>query len=189
MLSTEKLEIAHALQAGRTALGEALAGVDPPLARRKPARGGWSILECVEHVAVSEWHLLAQVRHATPIAQPLENPLRESRILERGVDRSRPVVCPEPGLPANRFATVQDALADFDAVRAQTLRNVEEFSGDPRSFLTEHPVIPGPVNLVEMWLTMAVHPARHALQIHEIRDTLASRAKSSLERPAARTVR
>lgn len=175
MLQAEKLELVQALMAGREALGESLAGLDEPLARRKPTRGGWSILECLEHVAVSEWHLLAQVKNATPSdsGQPVENPLRESRILDRGKDRSRPVACPDPALPTGRFTTIPQALADFDSVRAQTIRGIMEFEADPRRFTAAHPVIPGPVNLVEIWLTMAVHPARHALQIHEIRNTLA----------------
>ncbi len=173
MLEVERREILAALKAGRAALGESLAGVDEPFARRKPTRGGWSILECVEHVAVSEWHLLAQVNHATPVDEPIENRLRESRILERGKDRSRPIVCPDRAQPARRFVTIDQALADFDAVRATTLRGVMKFEGDPRRFAAVHPVIPGPVNLIEIWLTMAVHPARHALQIREIRDLLA----------------
>lgn len=172
MLQTEKLEILHALNAGRAALAEVLSGVDDSLAHRKPPTGGWSILECVEHVALSERALLAQVNHATPVEQPLENPLRESRILERGKDRSRPVVCPAPALPTGRFRSIDEALADFDRVRATTIRGLMEFAGDPRRLTAAHPVIPGPVNLVEIWLTMAVHPARHALQIREIRATL-----------------
>jgi hypothetical protein len=65
---------------------------------------------------------------------------------------------------------VDKALADFDATRAETVRFVEKFEDDPRRWLTDHPVIPGPVNLVEILLTMAVHPARHAKQIAEIRE-------------------
>ena len=65
MLETEKQEILRALQVGRDALGEALAGVDEKQACRKPAGGGWSILGCAEHVAISERYLLSRLTCAT----------------------------------------------------------------------------------------------------------------------------
>jgi hypothetical protein len=54
-------------------------------------------------------------------------------------------------------------------VRRETVRFVEEFSGDFRSWLTMHPLITRPLNCYEMLLLMALHPARHAMQIAEIR--------------------
>ncbi len=170
MLKTEKQEILRALQVGRDALGEALAGVDEEQARRRPPGGGWSILGCAEHVAISERYLLSRLTSATRTDQALENRVREERIPVRGLDRSWPVASPEGGWPTGRFASVDEALADFDATRAETVRFVETFEDDPRRWLTDHPVIPGPVNLVEILLTMAVHPARHAKQIAEIRE-------------------
>jgi hypothetical protein len=51
---------------------------------------------------------------------------------------------------------------------------VEGFSDDLRFWLTDHPLIPGPVNCYEILLMMSVHPVRHAEQIAEIRAALAS---------------
>lgn len=172
MLETDKEEIRSALKAGRAALGGALAGVDADLASRKPGLNQWSILECVEHVAISERYLHSRLTCATRVDQALENRTREERILERGADRSRRVESPERGWPTGRFENVTQALDDFDATRKETLQFVEEFKDDPRCWVTDHPVIPGPVNLVEILLTMAVHPARHAQQIGEIRNRL-----------------
>ncbi len=165
----ERDAIVQALRDGRAALGRALEGVDAYAEHRRPANGGWTIAECVEHVAVSERYLLGRLRAAQPAERSLENRVREATILARGMDRTRPVVCPANGLPTGRFGTVQAALADFDAARAETEAFVESFDGDPRSWVTDHPVIPGPVNVVEILLTMAVHPARHAKQIEALR--------------------
>lgn len=173
MLETEKQEILGALKEGRDALGAAVAGVDDELARREPAGGGWTILGCAEHVAISERYLLSRLTAATRVEQAQENRVREARIPERGLDRSWPVASPEGGWPTGRFASVREALADFDATRAETVGFVEGFEDDPRCWVTDHPVIPGPVNLVEILLTMAVHPARHAQQILEIRERMA----------------
>lgn len=177
MTPEEKREVLSQLQAGRTALGEALEGVDEEMAARKPAGGGWTIAECVEHVAVSERYLYSRLTFAQRAEQRTENPVREARILVRGVDRTRGVECPADGLPAGRFGSLCEALADFDAARAETVRWVEEFENDPRCWMTDHPVIPGPVNVVEIWLTMAVHVARHAKQIVAIRGELGTRAE------------
>lgn len=174
MQEKEKQEMLRALRAGRDALDEALAGVGDDLALRKPADGGWSILECAEHVAISERYLLSRLTGATRAEAALENRVREARIPERGLDRSRRVECPEGGLPVGRFGNLREAIGDFDAARAETVRFVEEFEDDPRYWVTDHPVIPGPVNVVEILLTMAVHPARHAKQIAEIREKLAA---------------
>lgn len=174
MLETEKQEILRALRGGRDALGTALAGVGEDLAVRRSVAGGWSILECVEHVDISERYLQTRLRSATRLEQPLDHRVRESKMLERGVDRSRPVVCPEGGLPRGQFGTVSAALANFDEARAETVKFVQDFDDDPRCWVTDHPVIPGPVNLIEILLTMAVHPARHAKQTWEIRAKMAA---------------
>jgi len=172
MKEAEKLEILRALKAGRDALGETLTVVDDELASRKAAGGSWSILECAEHVAISERYLHTRLTCAKRAEAALENRDREARILERGVDRSRRVECPEGGLPVGRFANVREALANFDAARTETVKFVEGFEDDPRCWITDHPVIPGPVNVMEILLTMAVHPARHAKQIAELREAL-----------------
>jgi hypothetical protein len=175
MLETEKQEILLALSRGRDALGAAVAGVSDDLAVRKPIDGGWSILECVEHVDVSERYLQTRLSSATRVERPVANRVREGRMLERGVDRSRPVACPEGGWPRGRFGTISAALAKFDEARAETVKFVQYFDDDPRCWVTDHPVIPGPVNLMEILLTMAVHPARHAKQIEEIRTEIGAK--------------
>jgi hypothetical protein len=174
MLEQEKQELLRALAAGRNALCESLAGVDDSLAKRKPASGGWSILECVEHLALAERYLFSRLIRASRSEQPLENRARETRIMERGVDRSRPGESPEAARPAGRFGNLNEALGDFDRARAETLQFVEGFADDLRFWLTDHPLIPGPVNCMEILLTIAVHPARHAKQIAEIRANLTS---------------
>src|SRR5690349_15512091 len=113
MRETEKQEILHALKTGRDALREALAGVDEQLAIRKPEPGGWSILECVEHLAVSEGFLLSRLRCASQSDHSHENRPREAIIRDRGSDRTRPVQSPEVGQPRNRFASLGEALASF----------------------------------------------------------------------------
>ena len=166
----EKQELLQELNKGREALGAVLAGVDEQLAARRPAPGRWSVLECVEHLAVAEQLMLSRLESAARSQDAPENREREWRILSRGANRTRPMEAPEPARPAGRFRSLAEALSAFDSVRGETVQFVER-SGEFRMWMTAHPVI-GPVNCHEMLLIMAIHPARHAKQIEEIRGAL-----------------
>jgi uncharacterized damage-inducible protein DinB len=172
MNSDEKQQMLASLERGRQALIESLTGVDDAMAKRSPAQGQWSILECVEHVAISEDGLFAQIQKGTESSIPVINAKREAAIPVRGLDRSRPIVCPLSGLPTGQFPTLAAALDRFLSSRERTLRYVEENREDLRCRLTTHPVM-GDVNCYEVLLSMAVHPLRHVGQIEEIKAALA----------------
>lgn len=85
------------------------------------------------------------------------------------MDRTARVESPPVARPCGRYLHLQDASASFSAVRARTIDWVVGQEGDLRSWVTDHPLIPGPVNCYEMLLIVSVHPRRHAEQIREIR--------------------
>lgn len=176
----EKLGMLRELQAGRAALGEAVAGVDEAMAASKPSQEAWSILDCVEHMVESERYLLTRLHAAEHAAQPFEKSRREGKIAMLAADRSRRIEAPEQAHPKGRFATLNEALAAFDATRAEVERWVENCAGDPRCMMTDHPLIVGPVTCAETLIMIAAHPARHAKQIGEIRERL--KADPSMER-------
>ena len=173
MEQAEKIEMLRQLQAGRDALGKAVAGVDEEMAAHKPSRESWSILDCVEHMVESERYLLTRLQAAEHSGQPFEKSRREGKIAMLAADRSRRIEAPEQAHPKGRFATLGEALEAFDATRAEVELWVKNCKGDPRSMLTDHPLIVGPVTCSETLVMIAAHPARHAKQIEEIRKTLA----------------
>ena len=173
MDEAEKLEVLRKLQAGRDALGDALAGVDDATAARKTS-DGWSILDCVEHVAVTERYLLTRLEASTLVDQPFEKWRREAKIAGLASDRARRIEAPEQAHPHGRYTTLQEALATFEATRAEVLRWVENCDADLRCMMTDHMLIEGPVTCAEMLIMIAAHPARHALQIGEIRTRVGS---------------
>jgi hypothetical protein len=166
----EKEKFLADLEGGRQTLLNVLNGVTEDVATRT-LPGRWSVLECVEHLVVSEDYLFSQIvaSHSSPV--PTRNEKREAVIVARGADRTKPVASPEVGKPAGRFATLADAVQSFLASRQQTIHFVENCAEDLRSKLTTHPLI-GSVNCYETLLMIAVHPKRHAEQIKEIRATL-----------------
>lgn len=181
MQEIEKQHILNALQSGRNALAASLAGVDDALASRHPDGGGWSILDCVEHLVITEQYLLSRLHAAKLSDQPFEKTRREAKIAALAGDRTRRIEAPEQAHPQGRFKSLGDALSAFDATRAEVMRWVESCAGDPcgdpRCMLTDHLLIEGPVTCSETLIMIAAHPARHAKQIAEIRSQLNTHAE------------
>jgi hypothetical protein len=171
---SEKQQLLRDLRQGREALGNALAGLNETLAKRKPNNGGWSILECMEHMAQSERYLLTRLHAAKLSSQPFEKSRRAAKIAALAADRTRPIEAPSMVQPHGRFATLREAVASFDATRVEVVRYVEQSPDDLHCLPTDHPLIPGPVTCYETLVMIAAHPARHAKQIAEIRKTFAS---------------
>ena len=159
------------LEKGRKALLDALSGVTEEIASSSPAPGRWSVIECVEHLAIAEDYLFSRIAASCYSDAAVINKNREALILSRGLDRTRTVQSPEGGRPTGRFATLGEAMQYFLASRDRTVRFVENCSEDLRSKLTSHPIL-GTVNCHENLLMMAVHPLRHSKQIEEIKTAL-----------------
>jgi hypothetical protein len=171
MEAHEKEQVLADLENGRNALLEVLSGVTEEIAARTPTPGKWSVLECVEHVAISEDYLFSQITASRYSEAAVAGKDREARILSRGLDRTRTVQSPEAGRPTGRFSTLGEALRHFLASRERTIRFVQNCGEDLRSRLTSHP-ISGTVNCYEILLMIAVHSRRHSKQIEEIKTAL-----------------
>jgi hypothetical protein len=160
------------LRQGAFALCDALSGFSDELAQRVPAPGRWSILQCVEHIALTEDFLFASIAAAETAPVPLLNARREAAFLSRGADRTRPVDSPQDVLPRGGFSSVDQAMRHFLASREKTLLYASANAGaDLRCLVTSHPLF-GAVNVYEVLLLMAVHVQRHIRQIEEIRTDL-----------------
>ena len=165
-------QILLVLQQGMDSLSDALKGINESAARQRPRAEAWSILECVEHIALTERALLNQLNVAKACEESREDRAREMKFQDLALNRSRHIEAPDPVRPTSESASLEQALEDLKAVRRETLKFVKEFGGDLRWWVTQHPLITRPVNCYEMLLLMAMHPKRHALQIVEIRRSL-----------------
>jgi hypothetical protein len=172
MEANERQEILALLEEGRAALLAAVDGVTDERARRIPAPGRWSILGCVEHVAISEDYFFAQIAKATPSKTPLINLEREAKMLARGADRSRRMESPPEGHPTGAFPTLAAAIHHFLDSRRRSIEFVERNQEDLRSKVTWHPILKQ-VNCHEMLLSMGLHVLRHVKQIEEMKGEVA----------------
>ena len=168
----DKKDIERALQEGLDALEEALRGIEEESAHMKPRPEAWSVVDCVDHIALTEEALFSRLEEAKPSDRSHADPARELRFRDLALNRARRIDAPDPVLPRRESQTFAQALEAFHAVRRRTMAFVHDFNGDLRSSLTMHPLITRPVNCYEMLLLMSFHPARHAQQITEIREQL-----------------
>ncbi|HXP85066.1 MAG TPA: DinB family protein [Bryobacteraceae bacterium] len=157
-------EIAEALD--RSA-AEVLAAASVPesLAGKKPAEDRWSALDCVEHLTRVEESFLERLKPAEGEA-PLVDPQREAELAARMVDRTERRQAPDALRPTGRFATLSEALKEFQAVRARATRFAAEHASDLTTFTATSPRW-GVMNGREVMLLLAGHSRRHAAQIRE----------------------
>jgi uncharacterized damage-inducible protein DinB len=136
----------------------------------------WSILECAEHVATAEGQMLRMwQKMATPGATDRAN---DAVIGGNVSNRGRKSQAPDPSRPKGRFATLTEARAKFVSNRQATVQFLQEMNEDLRTKTVPHPLA-GIVDGYQLFLIMALHPARHAEQIEEIANVLAAKANTA----------
>jgi hypothetical protein len=174
MVPQEKVDMVQALEATRDEFIGTLEGVTEEQARRSPEPGRWSVLQCVEHIAIAEERFVARIEQGEPVEPPAENPDREAEFLARVPDRTVRRNAPEPVQPAGRYATLAEAIEGFKAARERSIALAKEQGRALYSKAITHPVF-GPLNGVETVILIAGHARRHAGQIREIKAALAAR--------------
>lgn len=168
MTETDRALLVNELASGLAALENAVASLDRPQWNWRCTPEAWTILECVEHVAITERFLLDLISGHATAGDPVYRPNFEKGILRAGADRNRKFQAPEPVKPTGRYATISAALDDLRAARAGTLQWLDASTADLRASTVPHPVA-GRVSTYECLLLLAIHPPRHAAHIHEIR--------------------
>jgi hypothetical protein len=172
MITDKERETALALlNRSRGAILKAVEGVTEDQAHWKPAPDRWSILEYVEHLAISDDALVAMVKRSLEspahIETPEERNAREQKIREtpvpRGANRA-----PEALKPAAKFPTLAEALSAFLAARERTVEYATSTTDDLRSHFAPHGVL-GKLDGYQWLCGNARHAETHAAHVVEIR--------------------
>jgi hypothetical protein len=167
----ERQKALELLTRSRQAVVDAVEGVTEQQAQWKPAPERWSILEYVEHLAVSDDALIERIKQslqspALPESD-VERRAREQKIREtpmpRGVNRA-----PDMLKPNARFGSLGEALAAFQEARSRTLEFARTTQEDLRSHFAPHNVL-GPLDGYQWLVGNARHAESHAGHIREIR--------------------
>jgi len=172
VITDKEREAALALLArSRTVVLNAVDGVTDYQARWKPAPERWSILEYVEHLAVSEDALIAMVKRSLEepahVETEEERKAREQKIREtpmpRGVNHA-----PQGLKPVARFNSLGEAVSAFLAARERSVEYARSTTDDLRSHFTSHSVL-GPLDGFQWLCANARHAESHAGHVVEIR--------------------
>lgn len=163
---SEQDQLLASLNAGRGELLVAVEGLTDEEAAVKPADGGWSALECVEHVATAETRMFRRLTTQSLAVEEELSREREPVLYARLATRGHKFEAPEPVRPTGRYPTLSEAVGAFLDARERTVKWLESCNFDLRRRSVEHPLL-GPASAYELILIMAAHPARHARQIQE----------------------
>jgi hypothetical protein len=160
------------LTRSRQVLLEAVEGLSENQARWKSEPGRWTILEYVEHLAVSDDELVALVKRAL-LTPPQEETEDERRQREKGIAEKTPIPrgvnrAPERLQPRGRFANLPEAVSAFLAARERTLEFARTTRDDLRKHFAPHPVL-GPMDGYQWLVANARHVELHSGHIREIR--------------------
>jgi uncharacterized damage-inducible protein DinB len=144
----------------------AAANVPESLAGKNPAEGRWSVLDCIEHVAMVEERFLGRLAPPESGSAPPVDPQKEADLTARIPERTNRVQAPEAIHPKGRFATLAEALEHFKTIRARTAQFAKERASDLPSLAVTHPML-GTLNGREAIVLIAAHSRRHAAQMRE----------------------
>ena len=159
------------LTRSRQTLLDSVAGVTDQQAHWKPGPDRWSIMEYVEHLAVSDDALIALIKRSlsTPARPETEEQrgAREAKVRETPIPRGANQA-PEMLRPHARFASLAEAVAAFLAARERTFEYTRNTQEDLRSHFADHGVL-GPLDGYQWLVGNARHAETHAAHIREIR--------------------
>jgi uncharacterized damage-inducible protein DinB len=166
-------DTAEILKALHDSRAEFLAAADVPeeKAKMRPAPDRWSVIDCVEHIVIAEGRFLGWLENQEGLPVPPADREKEAKLLAGVASRATRVQAPEAARPTGRFATLADALDEFDTIRARSIAFAEKQGAGLYTLAAKHSFF-GPVNGAEVVCLMAAHSRRHAAQIHEIRGAL-----------------
>ena len=165
-------DIVEILENSRQELNAAAGGVAEGHARTHPQEGRWSILDCVEHVTAVEERFLSRLEEAHQLDSPHIDRQKEAELLVRVASRTNRGQAPEYSHPVGRFASLAQALEQFNATRSKTVQFAESRAAELYSLSAEHPRF-GVLNGTEWLMLIAAHGRRHADQIREVRAAVA----------------
>jgi len=163
--------MAQNLERSRQEFLAAVAGLTESQAKARPDPERWSVLDCVEHVALVEERFLGWLEASEKQPEPRIDKEKEAALLARVSDRSTRAKAPEGAVPTGRFTTLEQAIEQFNAGRARSLRFAADRCDDLYHLSSTHPRF-GPMNGVEFLIVIAGHARRHAAQILETRAAL-----------------
>lgn len=169
MYSTEEgITVLQDIDEAHRGLLAAVAGLSDGQSNFKPASGGWSIAEIVEHLAIVEDRIIARIHQL--LASPLDSAQAgaaktpDGDLRKRVVDRSSKFRAPDAAHPTGqRMSHSVDRLIGS---RNKIKDILQSAPSDFRQRSMVHPAF-GPLDCHQWLVTLGGHCLRHTQQITE----------------------
>jgi hypothetical protein len=143
-----------------------LDGLSPAQLKFRPTAESWSIMDCVEHLAVAEPQYWQQVLDSMKQPPSTTKPeATDAGVLWYGIDRTNRARTGEARVPTGRWDDVKQSLGEFRKLRATMLAYARTTQDDPRARI----LIGGNMDVYQWMLMISTHSQRHILQIREIK--------------------
>ncbi len=169
MTAAEREFVLKHLYEGRDSFLRAIAGLSEAQLNFKPQPDRWCIADCIEHIAMAEDAMFARATKGAPNPSGVSlDPEKYDRFITAVVNRSRKVVAPDAMQPAGHFGSAAEASHHFQETRELAIAYTRQCPDDLRHMFAPHPLL-GEIDCYRFLLLLAVHPARHAVQIEEIK--------------------
>jgi len=168
MAPKENPDVLELLRASAAEIRAAADGLSDVQAKQKPAPEKWSVLDCVEHLVITEGRMQGRLENPESAGVPPADRAKESQILTGAANRTNRIQAPEPSRPTGQFPTLGEALKEFDAARGKTIALAERHGPGLYALAIVHPVF-GRLNGTELMVLVAAHSRRHAEQMREVR--------------------
>ena len=161
------------MHATRKLFLDSVAGLTPAQWTFKAGPDRWSILECAEHIAVSETYIWGAIEKmlASPAASAdmIEKTKGKDQMLTKMVpDRSTKFQAPEPIQPKKLSDNPQEYIDKFRQARDAHIAWIEKTDASLRDKVSPHPAA-GPLDAYQWILLISAHSHRHVLQILEVK--------------------
>jgi hypothetical protein len=159
------------LNATRKHFYDSIQGLSEAQWNFRAAPDRWSVLECAEHIALSEdflFGLLTQKVLKSEITPGKNLKENDEQILKNTADRSQKAQAPEPLRPAARFKTPAEAWQYFTESRDRTVAFVEQTNENMRGHIVKFGPF-GETDAYQVVLMLSGHSGRHTAQIEEVK--------------------
>ncbi|MBO0321540.1 DinB family protein [Muricauda sp. CAU 1633] len=150
-----------------------------------PKDGGWSALNCLEHIFITEPVLILKVKRMIAegnLQTDKDLSFNDWKVVTQVTDRTRKVDTAEPfrPKPENAKKTKDDFLAAIKSDRDELLNILYSSEADLRHLFA--PYLYGEADAIQQAIIVGTHCYRHTMQINEIIEELYPEGEENIQK-------
>ena len=172
LTSKERKFLINSLKDTKENLAKTIKGLSELQLNFKPAADKWSLIECVQHLAITEQNLWmmadAALKEPANSEDRKEIKMSDQDMLNFMNDRSKKIQAAEILKPEqSKWKTTAEAMNAFKESRMRLIKYVKTTTDDVRNHVAKAPF--GSIDVYQVFLVISSHTARHTQQIEEVK--------------------